>query len=120
MELRYCPAVADRVYIPVQPTQFNLVTLEQMDRLVDQAQALNPRLESLPVMNRASTNPSVTDVEESRDLVGEFDCLGLVHTILRERVAYQITVGEDLSIVEVCRPDIKALEEIRSLYGERC
>lgn len=118
MELRYCLVVADRVYIPVQPTQFNLVTLEQMDSLVDQAQALNPRLKALPVMNRASTNRSVTDADEARDLVREFDCLGLVHTILRERVAYQRTVGEDLSVVEVCRPDIKALEEIRSLYGE--
>ena len=61
MELRYSLGVADRVYIPIQPSQFDLVTLDQMDRLVEQAQALNPSLESFVVINRASTNPSVTD-----------------------------------------------------------
>ena len=118
MELRYCMGVADRVYIPVQPTQFDLVTLEQMDSLVDQAQALNPRLEAFVVINRASTNPSVTDAQEALDLVNEFERLRSVHTVLRERVAYQRSVREGLSIVEVSRLDVKAVEEIRSFYGE--
>lgn len=118
MELRYCLGVADRVYIPVQPTQFDLVTLEQMDQLVDQAQALNPRLEAFVVINRASTNPSVSDAEEAFALVNEFERLSAVKTILRERVAYQRSVREGLSVIEVARPDLKAVEEIRSFYGE--
>jgi chromosome partitioning protein len=118
MELRYCLGVADRVYIPVQPTQFDLVTLEQMNRLVEQAQALNPRLEAFVLVNRASTNPAVTDAEEALSLVKEFEHLSSIGTILRERVAYQRSVREGLSVVEVVRPDPKAVEEIQALFVE--
>jgi chromosome partitioning protein len=118
MELRYSLGVADRVYIPIQPSQFDLVTLDQMDRLVEQAQALNPGLESFVVINRASTNPTVTDTHEAVELVSEFEHLTLADTILRERVAYQRSVREGLSVAEVPHPDYKAVTEMSSLYKE--
>src|SRR5208283_6242858 len=112
LELRYSLGVADRVYVPIQPTQFDLMTLDQMDRLVEQAQALNPNLEAFVVINRASTNPTVSDTQEARDLILEFEHLTSVNTTLRERVAYQRSVREGLSVVEVPFPDPKAITEM--------
>ena len=118
MELRYSLGVADRVIIPCQPTQFDLMTLNQMDSLVQQAQSLNPRLVAFVVMNRASTNPSVTDTQEACDLIGDFQHLNLFKSILRERVSYQRSVREGLAVSEVPQPDNKAVMEINSLYKE--
>ena len=118
MELRYSLGVADKVCIPVQPTQFDLVTLHQMNSLVDQAQALNPHLAALVVLNRASSNPSVTDTQEARDLILEFEHLNLANTVFRERVSYQRSVREGLSVVEVPQPDHKAVIEMNSFYEE--
>lgn len=118
MELRYSLGVSDKVIIPCQPTQFDLATLHQMDSLVEQAQTLNPRLTAYVVVNRASTNPSVTDTQEACDLISDFTHLSLLKSILRERVSYQRSVREGLSVVEVPQPDNKASAEINSLYEE--
>lgn len=118
MELRYSLGVADKVIIPCQPTQFDLVTLNQMDTLVEQAQTLNPNLIAAVVINRASTNPSVSDAEEARELILEFNHLNLIKSILRERVSFQRSVREGLSVIEVPQPDRKAVTEINCLFKE--
>jgi chromosome partitioning protein len=118
MELRYSLGVADKVIIPCQPTQFDLVTLNQMDTLVEQAQTLNPNLIASVVINRASTNPSVSDAEEARELILEFNHLNLIESILRERVSFQRSVREGLSVIEVPQPDRKAVTEINCLFKE--
>jgi chromosome partitioning protein len=118
MELRYSLGVADKVIIPCQPTQFDLVTLNQMDTLVEQAQTLNPNLIASVVINRASTNPSVSDAEEARELILEFNHLNLIKSILRERVSFQRSVREGLSVIEVPQPDRKAVTEINCLFKE--
>ena len=118
MELRYSLGVADKVIIPCQPTQFDLVTLNQMDTLVEQAQTLNRNLIASVVINRASTNPSVSDAEEARELILEFNHLNLIESILRERVSFQRSVREGLSVIEVPQPDRKAVTEINCLFKE--
>lgn len=118
MELRYSLGVADKVIIPCQPTQFDLVTLNQMDTLVEQAQTLNPNLIASVIINRASTNPSVSDAEEARELILEFNHLNLIKSILRERVSFQRSVREGLSVIEVPQPDRKAVTEINCLFKE--
>lgn len=118
MELRYSMGIADKMIIPVQATQFDLATLTQMDRLVERAQKLNPTLNAYVVINRASTNPSVTDTQEACELIQGFQHLALLNSILRERVSYQRSVREGLSVVEVPQPDNKAVTEINSLVEE--
>jgi len=59
VELRAGLVVADRVYVPIQASQFDMWTLDQMDSLVGQAQAMNPDLKAFVLINRASTNAAV-------------------------------------------------------------
>lgn len=118
MELRYSLGVADKIIIPIQPTQFDLMTLGQMAKLVEQAQTLNPSLVAYVALNRCSTNPTVTDAQEAADVISEIPNLKLLQTMLRERVSYQRSVREGLGVVEAMPPDNKAVAEVTSLFQE--
>jgi len=119
MELRYSLGVSDRAYIPVQPFQFDIWTIRQMDELVEMAQGLNENLQASIVLNRVSTNPAVREDQETRDFFKEedFQHLTLVDTVLRDRIAFRKSGRDGLSVVE-WKLDKKAANEMNQLYKE--
>jgi len=119
MELRYSLGVADRAYIPVQPFQFDIWTIRQMDELVEMAKALNENLQAYIVLNRVSTNPAVREDQETRDFFDqeEFQHLALVDPVLRDRIAFRKSGRDGLSVVE-WKQDKKAASEMNQLYKE--
>ena len=119
MELRYSLGVCDRAYIPVQPFQFDIWTIRQMDELVEMAQGLNENLQAFIVLNRVSTNPAVREDQETRDFFKEeeFQHLTLVDTVLRDRIAFRKSGRDGLSVVE-WKQDKKAADEMNQLYKE--
>jgi len=119
MELRYALGVSDRAYIPVQPFQFDIWTLQQMDELVEMATGINDELRAFIVLNRVSSNPAVREDEEAREFFGEekFQHLALVDTMLRDRIAFRKSARDGLSVVE-WKQDKKAIEEMTSLFEE--
>ena len=119
MELRYGLGVCDRAYIPLQPFQFDIWTLRQMNDLVEMASGINESLEAFIVLNRVSTNPVVREEEEAKEFIqGEnFSHLSLVEATLRDRIAYRKTARDGLSVVE-WKQDKKAVAEMSQLYQE--
>jgi len=119
IELRYALGVCDRAYIPVQPFQFDIWTLRQMDELVEMAQGLNENLQAFIVLNRVSTNPAVREDQETREFFKEeeFQHLALLDTILRDRIAFRKSGRDGLSVVE-WKQDKKAADEMNQLYKE--
>ena len=119
MELRYALGVCDRAYIPVQPFQFDIWTIRQMDELVAMAQGLNDGLQAFIVLNRVSTNPAVREDQETRDFFKEenFQHLSLLDSILRDRIAFRKSGRDGLSIVE-WKQDKKAVAEMNKLFKE--
>lgn len=119
MELRYSLGVCDRAYIPVQPFQFDIWTIRQMDELVSMAQGLNEKLQAFIVLNRVSTNPAVREDQETRDFVlGEnFQHLTLIDPILHERISFRKSARDGLSVIE-WRLDKKAVAEMNNFYQE--
>ena len=119
MELRYALGVSDRVYIPVQPFQFDIWTIRQMDELVELAQGLNETLQAFIVLNRVSTNPAVQEDQETRDFFQEeeFQHLAMVKTVLRDRIAFRKSGRDGLSVIE-WKQDKKAVNEMNQLYKE--
>ena len=119
MELRYSLGVADQAYIPVQPFQFDIWTIRQMDELVEMAQGLNENLQASIVLNRVSTNPAVREDQETRDFFDkeEFQHLTLVNTVLRDRIAFRKSARDGLAVVE-WKQDKKAANEMNQLYKE--
>ncbi len=119
MELRYSLGVADRAYIPVQPFQFDIWTIRQMDELVEMAQGVNENLQAYLLLNRVSTNPAVREDQETRDFFEQenFQHLTLMDTVLRDRIAFRKSGRDGLSVVE-WKQDKKAANEMNQLYKE--
>ncbi|SHO48409.1 nucleotide-binding protein [Desulfopila aestuarii] len=119
LELRYALGVADRAYIPVQPFQFDIWTVRQMDTLVEMAKGLNEKLKAYLVLNRVSTNPVVREDREARDFIEQenFQSLMLLEATIRDRIAFRKSARDGLAVVEF-RTDRKAIAEIEELYEE--
>lgn len=118
LELRAALVAAERVYIPIQPSQFDIWTLGRMDDLVKTAQGFNPELRAWVVISRASTNPSVSEVAEARSLLADFEHLSLSPAVIRDRIAYRKAARDGLSVEELKPGDSKAAEELRALFRE--
>ncbi len=119
MELRYSLGVCDRAYIPIQPFQFDIWTIRQMDELVEMAQGLNENLQASIILNRVSTNPAVREDRETREFfeAENFQNLSLISPVLRDRIAFRKSARDGLSVVE-WKQDKKATDEMNQLYKE--
>lgn len=117
-ELRASMLVTEKMYIPIQAGQFDVWTLGLMDQLVSQVKTINPHLKAMVLINRASTNPSTTEIEEIFQVMSEFENLTLSAAIIKERIAYRKAAKEGLSVVELSKQDPKATDEMQFLYNE--
>lgn len=120
VELRAGLVVADRAYIPIQPSQFDIWTLDRMDELVGSAQGFNPDLRAWVVISRVSTNPSVHEFQEAKEILADFNHLTLSEAVIRDRIAFRKAAREGLCVDEL-KPknrDRKASEEVEALYKE--
>lgn len=119
MELRYALGVADRLYIPMQPFQFDIWTIRQMDTLVEMAKSLNEDLSAFIVLNRVATNPVIKEDREAREFIaGEnFQHLALAESMARDRIAFRKAARDGLAVIEYGQ-DNKAINEMNELYEE--
>jgi len=118
VELRASLAVADRIYIPLQASQFDVWTLGAMDKLVEQATALNPKLKAYVIINRASPNPAVSEVKEAKNLFEDIEHLHLMDIVLKDRIAYRKAAKTGQAVFELDQQDPKSIEEIENLFKE--
>lgn len=117
-ELRSSTLVADKIYIPVQSSQFDIWSISGMEKMIDRASELNPKIEGFTIINRASTNPSVSETEEAQEIIGELECLKLSGVIIRERITFRKAARAGLSVTEMQNKDRKAVAEMEALYTE--
>lgn len=118
IELRAAMTIADKMFIPVQASQFDIWTLSIINDLVSQAKGFNKNLSPKVLINRAATNPVVSEVEEAKSVFGEFEHLSLSNHVLKERISYRKAAKVGLSVVELDKPDLKSISEINSIYSE--
>lgn len=118
IELRSALVVTEKVYIPIQPSQFDIWTLNQMDELVETAKSFNPDLQAKVIISRSSTNPSVHESDDTGKLLADFSNLDLADVIIRDRIAYRKAAKDGLAITELKPKDLKAVEEMETLYKE--
>lgn len=121
-ELRYALAVAEKVFIPIQPSDFDTWTIRDMERLVEMAKSFNPDLAAHIVISRASTHPMSREAEGTReDILGEkLEHLAIANSVIYERVAYRKAGRSGKVVVELISKDRdeKAILEIEALYKE--
>jgi chromosome partitioning protein len=115
VELRAALVVAQRSFIPIQPSQFDIWTLGRMDELVKTAEGFNPNLHAWVVISRVSTNPSVTEGTEAQEILADFEHLRLSKAIIRDRIAYRKAARDGMCVADA---DPKAVEEVKALFDE--
>src|SRR4051794_4630897 len=118
VELRAAMTVCDRLYIPVQASQFDVWTLAAMNELVAQATALNEALRAFAMLNRASTNPAVREVDEARATLRDYENLHATEAVIRDRIAFRKSAREGRTVGELVDSDRRAASEIRSFFDE--
>ena len=119
MELRYALGVAERAYIPVQPFQFDIWTIRQMDSLVEMAQGYNENLEAYVILNRVAPNPAIKEGQEARDFLAreDFEHLALAESMIHDRIAFRKAARGGISVIEG-GDDPKAIREVQGLFAE--
>lgn len=116
-ELRTATLITNKLYVPVQASQFDIWSISGMERIVNRAREFNPELQASIIINRASTNPSVNEAAEARELMQEMNDLELSDIIIRERIVFRKAARNGMSVTEM-KTDQKAIDEINALYNE--
>lgn len=117
-ELRASLLIAKKAIFPLRPSQFDLWTLGRLNVLVESAKEVNDELEAFVVINQASTNPGVKEVEEAQELIQEFSNLSVLKTYICERISFRRAAIQGRAVTEYKPEDGRATEEIISLYRE--
>ncbi|WP_353278075.1 AAA family ATPase [Wolbachia endosymbiont (group A) of Agelastica alni] len=115
--LRAALSLADLAIFPIIPSEFDMWTFETLSNLVASAQrTLNVKV----LLNRVSTNPATAkkEIEDCDDFLSDFDNLTRFDSFLSERIAVRRASGKGMAIVEYKPADLKATEEIESVYKE--
>lgn len=120
VELRSAMVIAERIYIPSKPSQFDLWTLTRMSQLVDQALAINENLKASIVISCASSNPLISEANEAQELIADLENknIELAKSVIRDRIVYRKAARMGLGVTEFEPNDVKAIQEMRSLYEE--
>ena len=118
VELRAALVAVEHVIIPVQASQFDLWTIEQMSELVNTATAFNTHLCATLVLSRAPTNLQVHDTHAAQHMLQEFKNLRLSNVIVRDRIVYRRSVAQGCGVLEYQPADKKAQAEIINLIEE--
>lgn len=117
-ELRSAMLIADIVVSPIYPSQLDVETLEKVEDLVVSARDWNENLRNLVVINQACANPGVSEVDDAKDCMKDFEHLTLAKTVIRNRIAFRKAANSGLAVTEMPHKDQKAINEIASLYKE--
>ena len=118
VELRSALVITERLFVPIQPSQFDIWTLNQMEGLVETAKAFNPDLLAKVIISRSSSNPSVHESDDTGKLLDDFDNLDLADITIRDRIAYRKAAKDGLAVIELKPKDPKAIREMEALYEE--
>lgn len=106
---------ADRVLIPVPPSQADVWSTQRFLKIVSDACAKRRKKPELfAFINRADTNPHVRETSETQDALAQLDGLKVVTARLGQRTAFRRSFSEGLAVFEL-EPKGKAAQEMGAL-----
>ncbi|WP_253301977.1 AAA family ATPase [Wolbachia endosymbiont of Psylliodes chrysocephala] len=118
--LRAALSMADLAIFPVIPSAFDMWTIETLSDLVTGAQKCKKNFNAKVLLNKVNTNPVTAkkQIEDCDDFLSDFNNLIRFNNFLSERITVQRASNEGMATVEYRPADLKATEEIKSVYKE--
>lgn len=105
---------ADRVVIPVQPSQPDVWATQRFLKIVEEACDGSKTPELIAFINRADTHCSVTESDEAEEVLNMLDALHVLSNRLCQRTNFRRALSEGLSIFELSGKN-KATDEFEKL-----
>lgn len=110
---------AQKLYVPLRPSQADLETVGEMVSMVADVKALNSDLHAFSLVSLASTNPSVFEAQEARQALQDIPELTLSDCVIRERKIYRDAFFEGVGVTEMTNnkgtPEVQLLAQ--EVYG---
>jgi|LakMenEpi03Aug12_release.lakeMendotaPanAssembly.Ray.scaffolds.fasta_scaffold166213_2 chromosome partitioning protein len=116
IELRTGLLAADICLIPCRPSQADLDTIPLMSVVINTAKEINENLKAYCVLTMSPTNPSITEIADSKDYLARHPSIKLLNTIISDRKVYRDAMSAGFGVTEM--DNDKAKNEIESLLKE--
>lgn len=116
IELRSGLLVADVLITPCQPSQPDIDTIPMILDIVERAMEINEKLKFYAVITRAPTNPSITEIEDTKAAFNRYPQIQLLNSILYERKVYRDAISLGLGVIEM--DNDKAKNEVTTMLEE--
>lgn len=105
--------IADVLIVPFQPRSLDIWTIGKLSSLIDEVCAINPKLKTYAVINRADSQGK--DNEEASEIINETGNIFCLNEMIYQRKAFANASAEGKGVVEITPQDKKAVDEIRNL-----
>ena len=106
---------ADRVIIPVTPSQADVWATQQFLGIIEESTretGTNP--EVISFINRADTHPAATENAETHEVLQQIPGMDVLDVVLSQRMAFRRSFSEGLGVFEL-EPRGKAAMELNTL-----
>lgn len=107
-------SVADRILIPVQPSQADIWSTQRFLKIVAQNLNMDKNTEVLGFINRADTHRGIRETEEAQQALQVLQGVKALDIRLYQRTAYRRSFSEGLGVFEL-DPMGKASKEMKKL-----
>lgn len=102
-------------YSPIQPSEFDMDTLETIEELSELSQTYNPSLQTHIILNACSTHAQTKTTDEAKSVVKEaFPNLHICNTTIGHRVSFKYSISNSCSVVEFEADEYKKLPPYRA------
>lgn len=115
MAMKQALSVADRIVIPVPPSQPDVWATQRFLAIVEDAN--NVKKPDLRVfVNRADTHRAIKESDETEEVLCQLPGVTLIPQRLYQRTVYRRSLSEGMSIFEISKRS-KAVDEFNTLAG---
>jgi chromosome partitioning protein len=99
-ELRTAMVAADRMYVPIKVSQFDLETLPSLCEVIDTAKGFNANLKVFSIISQAPSNAAGTEIEETRTLLSGIEQISTCTNVIKDRKVYRDAIRDGRGIYE--------------------
>jgi chromosome partitioning protein len=108
--------IADVLVLPVFPSSLDIWVLGNVERVIEEARAVNPKLRAVSFLMRADS--SGTSNDEAAEILRSIGAIEYHDVPVVNRKVFRVAAASGLATVEVKPRDQKAIDEISSLYAK--
>lgn len=112
--LRAALTLTDKFIVPFQPKSFDIWTMTQVEKLVEEAKKVNPTLKAYSFINCGGHIGK--DNQEAIQILKQFTTINVIPVVVGLRKAFSNATADGLATTELRPTDKKACKEIETLY----